>query len=147
MKMNTAFRLGRSLCINLGVASVGITTIAYAQQPFQQRVNSACGGTDCQIDFAQVPRNSRLEISNVSCSVSTIGGGEIGALELVVQRRNGLFDTVVELVSFPHSGGFVSNNIVTAFATHGERVYVYVQTTNTLQGLACHISGQIVTVP
>jgi hypothetical protein len=110
-------------------------------------VNVSCESTVCQLVFDRVPKDSRLDISNVSCIVSTSpSGGGVGALELAVQQRNGRFQTVVELVPFPHLGGFVSNNVISAFATHADTVLVFVLAENPLQGLACHISGQIVSL-
>ena len=135
-----------------------------SRAPYQEYVAFAdpdSAASPFRLSFAPVPRQSRLEVSNVSCYIASqygqYDGAEIEYVQLLVLDPNGDLVTASTLAPVPvstkpphSSDGAVTwavNNTVSVFAPAKHRFRILLGTAPNnyhYLRLACHVSGQMV---
>jgi hypothetical protein len=100
---------------------------------------------ECIIDFSVVPAMSRLEITNVSCDITT-GSGTLFKLHSEVVNSDGSTPIIVTLVpNLIESLVYASNNTVFEFANSGQHFRASADIHNSdVSFMGCHISGSLV---
>jgi hypothetical protein len=141
--------------------TVAVSGLAAAQSPgassatpYWQSAQTSCAyvgsyGQDCWVDFAIVPAQRRLEITNVSClsineeapALPVLRYSQLWVYKGVTPRKYSILDPRIGSAG----QAYQLNHPVTAFAEAGERFRVR---TNFKQGKAnmlidiqCHVSG------
>jgi hypothetical protein len=146
----------RSAALRSAAALLALFTLAApaSARPFQQYLNGVCGPKICRINFIKVPAGSRLDVKNVSCFISVGGPAQLRASQLLVLGATpGSVVNAVTLAPLPQGRAltdyiFSANHPISAFASAQQRFQAYVEiAAGTFSQVACHISGDMVTVP
>jgi hypothetical protein len=133
---------------------VASPAVELSRSPYQQYLFAGCPtGQDCTVTFSKVPSSSRLEITNVSCFIEVFTTGtdeqELRGVQLwVVRHATGAVVTASTLVPIKVTRArWAINHPVSVFANAGQAFEVFVDVlsaTDSVQLMACHISGQMV---
>ena len=156
--------VSNSKILGLALASMifGISGVAVADKsmdkglveksrsPYQEYSESAnCtqgnfSNFECLINFSVVPAMSRLEITDVSCDITT--GGALFKLHSEVVNSDGSIPIIVTLVpKLIELGVYASNNTVFEFANSGQHFRASADIHNSgVSFMGCHISGSLV---
>jgi hypothetical protein len=146
--------------IAVGINATAVSAFAQTSTPYQSYEYTQVCSVPCVLNFARVPANKRLEISNVSCLVrwdSVANPMYIDNMQLLVVTPNTMvtasnlapIPTHTMTPQVPHSRlSFSANHAVSVFATAGKNFRAVVDTTGGVAAsfFACHISGQMVTL-
>jgi hypothetical protein len=145
--------------IALGVNATTVSAFALTSVPYQSYEFTQSCSVPCVLNFAKVPLNKRLEISNVSCLVRWTAVANpmyIDNLQLLVMNATKIVtaSTLAPIPTHtmdpqvPHSHlTFSANHAVSVFATAGTNFRAIVDTTGGAAAnfFACHVSGRMVT--
>lgn len=149
-----------SVVIALGANVTAVSAFAQTTTPYQSYVFNQSCSVPCTLNFAKVPANKRLEISNVSCYVrwdAVASPMYIDNIQLLVMHTTTLesASTLAPIPTHtldpqvPHSRlTFTANHPVSVFAAAQRNFRVVADTTGGAAAnfFACHISGQMVTL-
>jgi hypothetical protein len=97
--MNTLCRNGRSLLVTscvagLSLAGASVSLAQAATKPYQQFIDKSCGNVaSCFIEFPDVPAQSQVQITSVSCNIIT-GNAASRILYINARVRNPQDDIV-----------------------------------------------------
>jgi hypothetical protein len=121
-----------------------------ARAPFQIYLSTDCTGSPCMLDFPQVPANSRLDISNVSCVLEAPAtAGTLHVVQLHVLDVNGNFIAGATLAPIlTRDAAFriwAANHSIFLYAPTGWYFRVSVLHAG-IRFMACHISGHLVRI-
>ena len=145
--------------IALGINATAVPAFALTSIPYQSYEFTQSCSVPCVLNFAKVPLNKRLEISNVSCLVRWTAVANpmyidnmqllvVSATKIVTASTLAPIPTHTMDPQVPHSHlTFSANHAVSVFATAGTNFRAIVDTTGGAAAnfFACHISGRMVT--
>jgi hypothetical protein len=121
--------------------------------PFQQYVSTTATCNACTLNFAVVPKNSRLEITNVSCEIEAGDSPQFDNATLFVKKGSTTITAsslVPQLVDdkVPQSLGaslYNLNHVVSVFAKAHQNFQIYVFVGyQPITYMGCHVSGSMV---
>ncbi len=115
--------------------------------------NTSCPQFSCSVSFPKVTRGHRIEISNVSCSITTYASANVALARMHTYAGDGTIiasdSFVPQLIGTLASGAksYNFNNLVFIPLRQGQRTEIRLQTDgNWLNLMYCTINGHMITL-